>query len=118
MSIQAMTTAWKESKQKGSPLLLLLALADNAGEDGFCWPGYEYLAEKIRMSTRSVSRLIEHLEQDKELFVIRKQGEHNWYVVRVGMTGEDVVASLKGRKMDTPDILSALQEQELSLIHI
>jgi hypothetical protein len=107
-----MSAVWKDSKQKGSSLLLLLAFADHAGDDGFCWPGYEHLAKKIRMSTRSVSRLVEQLEKDKELHVIRKQGEHNWYVVRVGMTNEDVIAVLKGRRMDTPDNLSALVGQE------
>jgi hypothetical protein len=112
MSIQVMSAVWKDSKQKGSSLLLLLAFADHAGDDGFCWPGYEHLAKKIRMSTRSVSRLVEQLEKDKELHVIRKQGEHNWYVVRVGMTNEDVIAVLKGRRMDTPDNLSALVGQE------
>ena len=111
MSIRVMTKVWDTSEQKGSTLLLLLALADHAADDGFCWPGYEHLAQKIRMSTRSVSRLIETLEEDGDLFVIRKKGEHNWYIVRVGLSNQDVIEVLKQRHFDTPDILSSLQEQ-------
>ena len=112
MSIRVMTKVWDTSEQKGSTLLLLLALADHAADDGFCWPGYEHLAQKIRMSTRSVSRLIETLEEDGDLFVIRKKGEHNWYIVRVGLSNQDVIEVLKQRHFDTPDNLSSLQEQD------
>jgi hypothetical protein len=85
-----MTKVWDHSTQKGSTLLLLLALADHAADDGFCWPGVARLAKKIRMSERSVMRKIQDLERDKELAVSRSHGEHNWYVVRLGMTDEEV----------------------------
>jgi len=103
-----MTRVWDQSAQKGSTLLLLLALADHAADDGFCWPGYKTLAQKIRMTERSVARKVQALEEAGELYVIRKTGEHHWYVVRVGMSDEDVIATLKKRKMDTPDNLSPL----------
>jgi hypothetical protein len=35
MSIRVMTKVWDHSTQKGSTLLLLLALADHAADDGF-----------------------------------------------------------------------------------
>ena len=41
MSIRVMTQVWDTSEQKGSALLLLLALADHAADDGFCWPGIQ-----------------------------------------------------------------------------
>ena len=108
MSIRVMTTVWDQSAQKGSALLLLLSLADHAADDGFCWPGVERLAQKIRMSERSVTRLLKNLEDDGELYVIRQNGQHNWYVVRVGMTDQDVIGTLKKRGMATPDNLSPL----------
>ena len=39
MSIKRMNAVWNLSKQSGSALLVLLALADRADDDGFCWPG-------------------------------------------------------------------------------
>jgi len=108
MSIRVMTKVWDTSQQSGSALLLLLALADHAADDGFCWPGVERLAHKIRMSERSVTRLLKTLEEDGDLHVIRQNGQHNWYVVRVGMSDQDVIETLKQRRFDTPDNLSPL----------
>jgi hypothetical protein len=101
-----MTRVWEQSEQKGSKLLLLLALADHAADDGFCWPGEKRLAEKIRMSERTVSRMVQALEKDGELYALRKSGEHNWYVVRIGMSDEDVIQVLSNRGFETPDNLS------------
>jgi len=39
MSIKVMSYVWEASKAKGSELLLLLAIADHAADDGYCWPG-------------------------------------------------------------------------------
>jgi len=98
-----MSNVWDHSTQKGSPLLLLLALADHAADDGFCWPGIPRLAQKIRMSERSVTRLLKSLEDDGDLHVIRQNGQHNWYVVRVGMTDEKVGDVLLNRGFETSE---------------
>lgn len=72
MSIQIMTLVWKYSKLKGSALLLLLAIADNANtETKLAWPSMEYLAKKTRLSRRQVIRLISIIEQSGELEVLR-----------------------------------------------
>ena len=67
MSIRVMTNVWENSIAKGSVLLLLLAIADNANDDGEAWPGTEYLAHKIRMSERQVIRLRQKLYDSGEL---------------------------------------------------
>jgi len=41
--------------------LVLLSLADNADEDGSCWPGHNYTARKTGLSERSVRRQISTL---------------------------------------------------------
>lgn len=86
MSIKRMSTVWKKSQHKGSDLLLLLALADNADDEGYCWPGVEYLAEKIRMTPRSVVNITARLEDSGELYVDHNRRRGNRYLILTGMT--------------------------------
>lgn len=74
MSIRVMTRVWEHSGHKGSNLLLMLALADNANDDGIAWPGQKYLADKIRMSERTVRRLVGELVESGELEVLEQGG--------------------------------------------
>lgn len=57
--VQAMKT------EVGSPLrkLVLMKLADNANDQGECWPSYAHIAGHCEMSKRSVMRHIADLEK-------------------------------------------------------
>lgn len=91
MSIEVMTKVWDQSQQKGSALLLMIAIADNANKAGECWPGLDYLAEKTRISRRQVQRLIHKLEDEGELAVEYGTGRgytHLLYVL-VGLDPAD-----------------------------
>lgn len=77
MSIKAMATVWEKSEQSGSSLLMLLAIADYAHDDGTnAWPSLSTLARKTRMSRRNAIRTIKKLEKVGELFVVRRGAEH------------------------------------------
>ncbi|HOW92523.1 MAG TPA: hypothetical protein PK883_09425 [Anaerolineaceae bacterium] len=104
MSIEVMTRVWKKSQEKGSRLLLLLAIADHTDEFGFAWPGIALLAEKTRMSERQTKRLLNETEETGELYVDRR-GYNNRYIVTVGMTDEEIMAVLsdKHRLAHRPD---------------
>ena len=52
MSIAWMNYVWEHSDQKGTSLLLLLAIADHANDDGICWPSVARLAHKARTTKR------------------------------------------------------------------
>ena len=52
MSIQCIDRVWEHSGQKGAGLLLLLAIAGYAGDNGFAFPGLATLAAKTRLSRR------------------------------------------------------------------
>jgi hypothetical protein len=67
VSIRIMTAVWDRSKQTGGNLLLLLALADSADDNGECWPGVETLARKARMTPRHVRRVLAQLEEHGEV---------------------------------------------------
>lgn len=40
---------------------MLLKLADNANDDGICFPSYQYIADKCEMTRRSAISHIEYL---------------------------------------------------------
>ena len=87
MSIRAMNRVWANSVNKGSVLLLLLAVADYAQDDGTgCFAGVETLAAKTRMSARNVQYLIEKAEKSGELSVDRRASKYgtNEYTLHIG----------------------------------
>lgn len=58
MAVKISHWVWQHSGAKGNDLLVLLALADNANDDGVCWPSLRYLAEKTRLHENTIrSRL-------------------------------------------------------------
>lgn len=60
---------WTHSKAGGNALLVLLALADHADDDGRCWPGMKRLAARTRTSVPTVRRAIHELEAIGELTI-------------------------------------------------
>jgi hypothetical protein len=108
MSIHWIDRVWKLSRQKGSGLLLMLAIADSANEDGFAWPGKQNLANKTRMSSKSVQRLISQIELEDEI-TVRYGGNGakstNKYAILIGRPDEEqakikmMMKSNKGDKL-------------------
>ncbi|UCJ16933.1 helix-turn-helix domain-containing protein [Pseudomonas sp. MM211] len=60
MSIKAMNWAW-EQPLPPVPKLVLMALADNADDHGYCWPKMKTIAAKCSTSERTVQRTIKTL---------------------------------------------------------
>ena len=56
MSIAIMNQIWNTRTSGGTHRLLLMALADRADEDGICWPGVDYLANKVQVTARQLKR--------------------------------------------------------------
>lgn len=73
MSVRVSSHVWESSKQTGDRLLLMLALADFADEQGVCWPSQAVLAAKVRCSVRWVQKMLADLKKDGEIEV-KKQG--------------------------------------------
>jgi hypothetical protein len=102
-----MDRVWKNSIQAGGKLLLLLAIADFANDDGMAYPGIDTLAQKTRQSRRTVQRQISELEELGELAVEPGTGRSNTntYWVLAGLVQNikqkhiEHCKSLKGDKM-------------------
>lgn len=70
MSVAVMTTCWRYSQARGNDLLVLLALADIADDNGECWPSMGYIARKARVDVRSARRHVRNLEKLGEVVVV------------------------------------------------
>lgn len=74
MSIKVMTHVWESSAALGNRRLVMLALADFANDDGWCWPSIPILANKTRVSERTVQRILRELEKAGEIQVVEGGG--------------------------------------------
>src|SRR5690348_8154488 len=87
MSIRQMTAVWDRAlTDDPSTLLVMLALADWANDEGICWPAVESIAEKCRISERQAQRIIKSLEEVGALTVIRKSGRKHTNVYQLKVT--------------------------------
>ncbi len=91
VSIKTMSRAWDNSSAKGSALLVLLAIADNAKDNGIAWPGIISISERSRLSKRQVIRIIEQLEKSEDLEVIRKKSGNCYWIKCWGLDGPDFI---------------------------
>ena len=87
MSIRVQAELWSSSKQAGTALLLLLAIADFADDEGRAYPSVSTLAQKIRSSTRNTQLLLKKLKDSGELTIVYGSGPRgcNRYQVLMGV---------------------------------
>lgn len=83
MSVHVLDLVWRRSAHKGSDLLLMLAIADNANDGGVAWPGIEHLSSKSRLSERAVQYAVSRLLDGDELTLVRRGGGSQSNVYRV-----------------------------------
>lgn len=103
-----MSHVWEKSKQRGPRLLVLLAIADSANDDGFCWLGMPKLSRKSRQDASNTRQYVQQIEADGELIVYERKDEDgkfnmsNLYKVVMPRTSnvppDDLRGKLKRRK--------------------
>jgi hypothetical protein len=74
MSIKVLGMVWKCSRAKCGDLLVALAIADFADDEGNAYPSIATLSKKSRLSDRQVKRAIKNLEILGELRILRGTG--------------------------------------------
>ena len=80
----------------GNPLrkLVLLKLADNASDQGECWPSYQYIADQCEISKRSVMSHIDDLCQSGLLKKVFRKGPKgnstNIYILALPSAGDSL----------------------------
>lgn len=87
MSIKAMVEVWEHSQHRSSRLVVLLALADWANDDGWCWYSIESIARKARLGTRQVVNALRAVQESGELEVYYNLGPYYTNLYRVAAGG-------------------------------
>jgi Helix-turn-helix domain len=92
-----MAAAWKGSIHGGTELLMLLAIADFADDEGNAYPSIGTLAKKCRMKQRNVNYLIKTLQESGELEIRIGQGPRgtNRYRINVHRLAMQSIAGLQ-----------------------
>ena len=91
MSMESMVKAMKT--KVGNPLrkLVLIKLADNANDQGECWPSYQHIADQCEIDRSTVRRHIKALETQGLLRIENREGpkgnSSNLYHLRLGRVG-------------------------------
>jgi hypothetical protein len=99
MSARASGQVWKLSAHKGSELLVLLAIADNAKDDGRdAWPSVPELARKTRLTERNIQVVLRKLEASGELRIEKNAGPHRANLYHIVLDGENF-SPLGGEKI-------------------
>jgi hypothetical protein len=86
MSVRVMSWVWEHSRAEGTDRLVLLAIADSASDDGNnAWPSISTLADKAKVSPRTVQRSIRALQLLGEITMSPNAGRHGTNVYQVHM---------------------------------
>jgi hypothetical protein len=64
-----MSAVWSDAPYEGGILLVLLALADYANDEGECWPRVDSIAAKARLTQRQTHNILRQLKADGVLTV-------------------------------------------------
>jgi hypothetical protein len=83
MSIAVSSRVWKFSRHKSGNLLVLLAVADHADEEGNAWPGIDRLARMTRLSDRHVRRCLNALLETGELEIMPESSPSGGTLYRI-----------------------------------
>ena len=81
MSVEIMAQAWRVPCPSPATKLVLVALADNANDQGVCWPSVPHIARKCNLTDRAVQLAIAALASDGHITTDRRTGRATYYTV-------------------------------------
>ncbi|HXG85513.1 MAG TPA: helix-turn-helix domain-containing protein [Pyrinomonadaceae bacterium] len=115
MSVQAQSWVIKNSKHKGSALLVMLMIANHAHADGSnAFPSVQTLAAECRMSERQIIRLIAELEKSGELLIEKSRGRiAHTYAINM-RTNPDNLSSLNPDKLSRSTLTNPKLNPDIS----
>ena len=106
MSIKVSSRVWASSSQRGGALIVLLAIADFADDDGFAFPSIATLAAKSRLGESQTHCIVRNLRTAGELEIEQNAGPHRTNIYRVRFlegVAHDRVSFSEGAVGDTPE---------------
>jgi Helix-turn-helix domain len=112
MSIHVSSNVWRSCPQRHDRLILLLALADFANDEGYCWPSNESLAHRCRCSERHIQRMIQSLIKDGDITRLREgrgRGNSSLYLLERYSEGGVLTTFVKGDIFDKKETIQAIK---------
>lgn len=94
MSTAVMAACWP-IQCPPTPKAVLISLADNANDHGYCWPSIATICERTCFSKRAVIDAIQWLEEHGLLEADRTNGRHTKYQIVPNGRAPDLFASQK-----------------------
>ncbi|SFY31277.1 Helix-turn-helix domain-containing protein, partial [Azotobacter vinelandii] len=76
-----MSVCWPLQDMTPAQKAVLISLADNANDEGVCWPSIARIAERTCLSERAVRNALRWLEEVQLLTSHQRQGRSTWYTV-------------------------------------
>jgi len=81
MSTVIMSQCWPLQGMTPVQKSVLISLADQANDDGVCWPAVATIASRTCVSERSVQAALRWLEENGFISAHRRAGRSTWYTV-------------------------------------
>ena len=108
MSVKVSSWVWGlETLTDNAPLLVLLALADAANDEGYCWHNQKTLCKKSRQSESTARRALRKLEAMGLVTTFRRMTSKglasNLYLLNVGAEPDHALQSDKSVTLNVPD---------------
>jgi len=95
-----MNAVWNDAPYSGGTLLVLLALADWANDDGICWPKRPQIARKARLTESGAKFCLRQLRKDGAISLFKQStGPGKPNLIRIGgqyLTPMGAAAGKKG----------------------
>lgn len=85
MSVKLMTAVW-QLQINLTDKIVLLALADNSSDEGFCWPSVPTLMKKCCLSRRGVQSAVARLQKEGHLDRVFRDGRSTNYIIKAIMS--------------------------------
>lgn len=103
MSVRTMALVWEHSRHAGNDLLMLLAIADNANDEGVAWPSVPMLARKCRMTPRNVNLILAELRRGGEITIEQNAGPKgtNLYTIRLPLKESSALKDASALKVSS-----------------
>ena len=108
MSVKVSSWVWGlETLTDNAPLLVLLALADAANDEGYCWHNQKTLCKKSRQSASTARRALRKLEAMGLVTTFRRMTSKglasNLYLLNVGAEPDHTLQSDQSVTLNVPD---------------
>lgn len=118
MSIRLMSAAW-ETRLQTTRKIVLLAMADNANDEGVCFPAINTIADKCSLTGRAVMIALKELEAAGYLLRHQRSGKATVYEIRPVAAWPKVQDGEKtaSDSADEPDTHTPEHYSPLNIIH-